>query len=211
MGKIVWWPEIGIFCAVGGGSGGNAEVFTSSDGKMWDSHIISNTPLILNDLCWSPKLHMFLATNMQLGSAYSYSTDGTNWTQSVTSGYMNNTEGCCWSPDLGIFCVTGYGSHVFLSGDGINWTSYSTNGQLCGVEWSSELGLFCSVNISYPYIQTSTDGINWTARSCHAGQYQYIKWCDGINLFIACGSNAGTDSIAISNDGITWSTFGCSI
>lgn len=195
--KVVWSPELSIFCAVSIKSGTSLDtVMTSPDGVNWTIH---NTPSndLWTGLTWCPKLGLFLAGGV--GSIMT-SPDGINWTKrAFYSGSFWGVIG--WSPKLNLLvALSDAGSvRVITSSDGINWTI-----GVCPISgwrtlvWSNLLSIWISTSTSpsivgIPRVMTSPDGFNWTTRLLTTGLGQGISalaWSDELSMFI-CGSQFG--------------------
>ena len=118
---VTWSPELGIFCAIGGGStsrgagGLNGAAFTSKnvatsvDGTSWTTSAVLPTASYWSHVSWSSQLGMFLAVaggGDQLSSIAATSKDSVLWTAATLSNtwYWSHTT---WSPETGRFLVLG--------------------------------------------------------------------------------------------------------
>jgi len=124
---VTWSPELGIFCAIGGGSTVNGagslrsavfrskNVATSVDGTTWTTWTTTLTSNTLptadywSHISWSNQLGMFLAVagggDKQSANA-AVSKDGNVWTAATLSNtwYWSHTT---WSPNTGRFLILG--------------------------------------------------------------------------------------------------------
>ena len=81
---VCWSPELGLFCAVAGGTVGT-RVMTSPDGINWTSRTEATGTKTWVSVCWSPALGLFcaVASNSATDSVMT-SPDGINWTFRTT-------------------------------------------------------------------------------------------------------------------------------
>ncbi|MDD5773252.1 MAG: hypothetical protein PHX78_07285 [bacterium] len=134
-----------------------------------------------------------------VGQIYT-SQDGITWTISVSvypgnSSPMANVNHIIYAN--GMF-VAPYGSTIFISSDGTNWTAHSTihavritygNNIFAGIDWSG--------------IATSSNGTNWTERinrptGLFAGGFAIAY---GSNMFVAIMDSS---TVSISSNGADW-------
>lgn len=101
--------------------------------------------------------------------------------------------------------------HLLLSYDGYNWkpvaTSFMTNGYaVTGIDWSPPLGRWCvsvQTGVNTNQIIYSSDGLSWSLASTVVGGGP-VRWIGA--YFIAAVNDSASTKIAISQDGIAWST-----
>jgi hypothetical protein len=119
-----------------------------------------------------------------------------------------------WSPSLSLFAavaVTGTGTRVTTSPDGVTWTLRTTpaDNNWRGIAWSSTLGLFAAVAYSGTgnRVMTSPDGITWTLRtSASDNDWRAITWAPALGLFAAVANSGTGTRVMTSSNGITWTT-----
>lgn len=102
---VVWSPQLGIFCAIGGGT---KNVMISYDGINWDNNYSTSVLLSFRNITWSPELGVFAATS---GNNVAYSFDGKTWKNRTTPS-VSGLKTIVWSSELGIFCFAGNGSSL---------------------------------------------------------------------------------------------------
>ena len=113
-----------------------------------------------------------------------------------------------WVRDLGLFiavATTGTTNRVATSPDGITWTGRAAQaGAWKSVAWSPSLGLLVAVG-NLTSVMTSADGITWTltTSAVAANDWRSVCWSDDEAIFVAV-SNNGTDRVATSTNGTTW-------
>jgi hypothetical protein len=126
-----------------------------------------------------------------------YSNNGTSWLQSTYN--IGNVTGITYGADK--FLSTAINTNaIFLSSDGINWTTASSPPS--EVSWNDAAyggGRFVIVRSGL--IRYSTDGNTWTAASSPAINYKLVKY--GFDRFVSITNNAITSS-AYSADGTNW-------
>jgi hypothetical protein len=166
------------------------------------------------DVCWSPKLRLFVAVNntdFDNATYYGnigYSNDGINWNYiyANTNWHHRKLFSVCWSDELGIFVACGQYSLIMYSTDGINWnasneinfdsTRNPEGGNIDGYDicWSPQLKLFViidKVTKSYDTIAVSSNGVDWTSVGINYsdGWFQInllcICWSPELGLFVA--------------------------
>jgi hypothetical protein len=101
--------------------------------------------------------------------------------------------------------------HLLLSHDGYNWkpvaTNYMTSGYyVTGMDWSPQLGRWCvsvQTGANTNQIIYSSDGLAWSLASTAVGGGP-IRWTG--TFFMAAVNDSPSTKIAISQDGITWTT-----
>lgn len=118
---VTWSPELGVFCAVGGGSSlrgagsffgavfRSVNVATSVDGVTWTTSPVLPAADYWSHVSWSSQLGMFLAVaggGDQRSSNAAVSKNGSVWTSVTPSNtwYWSHTT---WSPNTGRFLVLG--------------------------------------------------------------------------------------------------------
>lgn len=215
---VCWSQALGLYCAVGDGTGDLTGVMTSPDGMSWTPRIgaIKRT---WRSICWSPELHLFVAINTTAaGSDQSVMTspDGINWTLQLSPISGGVWTKVCWSPEVGLFVAVAdqalysFQHAIMTSPDGINWTGRDGGGggrTWGALVWSPEKSLFLAVATFKPAgsdgVITSPDGVNWTSHptpSDMAGGP--TVWAKSLGLFVSI--NDLGDRCATSPDGISW-------
>jgi len=219
-GRIVWSPELALFCAaaVSGATGNNFA--TSPDGITWTDRASSDDGGYGSGLVWTGTA--FIAIGPQLSTAcVQTSPDGITWAARTGqyAGGGGSWQNLAYSPSLGIAVAignkSGGGARIMTSDDdGVTWTfrtSPSTSSWKA-ITWCEDLGIFLLISdiaTDASRLATSVDGINWIAAagsSLGANRaYSDVAWSPDLGLFAAV--HAGTDfsaNVATSPDGLTW-------
>jgi hypothetical protein len=123
--------------------------------------------------------------------------------QSTGSGARHSV---CYSPELNLYVMTGAGT-LMTSPDGEVWTSRTVAAnQWREVCWSPELGIFMAVaSNGVGRCITSSDGVTWTPRTILANSWQSVCWSPELGMFVATATSAGSNNIARSTNGTSWS------
>jgi hypothetical protein len=130
---------------------------------------------------------------------------GKNWTLRANNAADpgkggTNLQSICYGNDL--FVATSSQDEIIVSSDGIRWVDaiFPEDGSLSGICYGA--GMFVAVKISGTYnVITSNDGLTWTSRQHYTPTGKQMVGVEyGGGTFIAIAS----DSVFISNDGITW-------
>jgi hypothetical protein len=200
-----------LWVAVGWASGN--QIAYSYDGITWVK--CENTPFngACDSVVWSGT--KFVASG--IGGIVMYSADGITWTYSTSI-----TQRGQWIAYNGsIFIIVGGYSKVFHSSDGITWTEKAntlTSGTARGIVWTGKMWLiFAESTSNIPY---SYDGITWYNNTSlftttiggtvgTNGIQGYSQSANSIQLYqphLAFGT--GDNTMAYSNDGITWTGLG---
>jgi hypothetical protein len=221
---VVWAPELGIFCAVGAGTGASLIdasrncIATSTNGISWNTNIthggVGGNPG-LTTIAWSPELRIFNIIGTNGVNGFLYSSDGINWT---SAGVGGNYFGSTWAPDLKCF--------LFLSstsgGGGIDLGISSGTSHYSGASvilanalydsfpsrlvWSPQLKM--AVAYGSKQIFTSYDGLNWRTVpniTLSATGPSFCTWSAELGIF--CLIDPITKNVYVSNNGIDWSSF----
>ena len=226
---VTWSPELSLFCAAGGGSGGKCA--TSPDGVNWTKQTGFESAADEHNnygetfaIIWSPELSLFCAIGP--GGRCLTSPDGVNWTHQPSfvaavedDGRQRLVGAIAW--DGTQFCVVGEYGKCVTSPDGVTWTNQPgltsivehERTQFMGITWSPELSLFCAVgeydDWSGGNCVTSPDGVTWTRQPSltsvvgdQGGSFtcMYSVVWDG-SQFCAVGTYG---ACATSPDGVTW-------
>jgi hypothetical protein len=203
------------FVAVGQGTN---TIALSSNGTTWTAYAsnASNYTSAGYGVIWSSNLSTWVATGQAAtgagggGTGFTTSPDGVTWTQRGSAGCDNYGITVQWNPLLNQFLMGGVGNHsLATSSDGVLWQGRTGlaifSGQVNGVIFSPQLGLWCAVGSGTNTVATSQDGINWIGRSSGVNSSgNAITWSPQLGLFVMGGS--GTYQIATSQDGITWTS-----
>lgn len=131
--------------------------------------------------------------------------------------YATSSNGITWTtstlPISGRFEAVVYGSNGFvtvnssnfngaISQDGISWNIITMPTTTSGGWYLLTYGNMTYLASNGFDIATSIDGINWTIRTSPLTGISQITFGNGI--FAMCSYNTGTQNIAISKDGISW-------
>ena len=134
-----------------------------------------------------------------------------SWISSTSAADINWND-LAWAPELGLFAavaLSGTGSRVMTSPDGITWTSRTSaaDNNWFAIAWSPELNLFAAVGQTGTgnRVMTSPDGIVWTIRTSAAdSSWRGIAWSPELGLFAAVSDSGTGNRVMTSPDGIVW-------
>ena len=208
------------------GKGGTHSIANSFDGINWFgviSTFLSNTnganAIAWNGTIWVAGGFPIVASSNQ---TIAYSFDGSNnWTAgTATSICTTSCKSVAWNGYKWVAGGQG-GSSVATSSDGINWVGVNSTFSDCsGVTWNGTKWIAVGTLPSSKTIAYSSDGSNnWTpianSNTIFSGGGNAVAYNQNIpsvkiqHPTIAVGS--GTNTIAYSPDGITWTGLGDSI
>ena len=205
--KITYSPDLGIFCAIGGGIGGQDRAIVSSDGINWTSSSGPSTrPWI--ELKWISEYNSFFALS---DSFLATSADGLSWTDQQPFPVTTNIDyrALAWSSDL--YTLVAFSGTDAIVGPGIAsagvvynaasiayditidpssaydidaWTTTlaANDSQYRSVTYSPELGRAVAVASggASDRVMTSENGITWTAQSAPTGSWTSVVWAPDI-------------------------------
>jgi hypothetical protein len=121
-----------------------------------------------------------------------------------------NWTAASWSDQLGVFCAVSATGPTAISPDGLNWKIGSqTVGSYSRPSWSPELGLFCIKPDGTTSSAVSIDGLTWTigaAAGLSTTKTKAIAWSSQLGIFCLACQVTSTAAMAISRDGLTWTT-----
>lgn len=201
----------GLFVAVGGATGSQAYIATSTDGNIWTAR---TNPKNVQLSAVTYGAGLFVAVGNQDGSdAYIVtSPDGVTWTERTNPknlhlyaiAYNGSQFVAVGSPD-------GTDAYIITSPDGIVWTE-QTNPKsftLYGVAWGNNLFVAVGdVDGTDAYTLSSVDGVTWVERS-NPKNYPLLSveygGAAGSEKFIAVGLSDGVDTYAVDGSGVSWS------
>jgi hypothetical protein len=232
-GNSVAWNG-SIWVAVGEGFGGPGEILHSTDGITWISAASIGAILTtnVNDVAWNGSMWIAVGYGASTSDTMAYSYDGDTWVV-VTLSLFSQGHGIAWNGSMWV--AVGYGTGltplantIAYSYDGFNWVGiagglgFVTNGNK--VAWNGSMWLASGFDSGAFLGQTaySTNGINWTVvNSTIIYEYYGVAYNSlrpntitfPTNRIVAVGdvSGGGTNTIAYSSDGITWTGLGNSI
>ncbi len=201
--KAFWSGSIWI----AGGSGGSTLAY-SYDGTSWTGIGSSVITSQVNGIAYNGSIWVAAGNSIAGGPTLAYSTNGINWTGVTDSSIIFTTAGYGVTWNGRTWLATGHGGNtIAVSTNGISWTSVSnsnrtttgtvysaTNGSLWVVPVNSSVGLMYSSNI------TGLSG--WTNVS--ASPFSTGGLCVTYNGIMWVAGGAGTNTIAYSTNGITW-------
>ena len=177
-------------------------ILASKDGEEWIQKY-SGISEVLNGICWSNALKLFVAVGNN-GSIVT-SNDGSQW-EVQTSGTADNLFSVCYSDDLEMFVIAGDSGTILTSEDGETWTAQTsgTSSTLSKVIYGANI--LIAVGGSDTII-TSPDGVTWTSRTAGLSTDSYTSICysDDLEMFVM---GTYTGKILTSADGITWAIIG---
>ena len=162
-----------------------------------------------NEVIYASELNLFVAIgSRRLLNTIMTSTNGIDWEEGISYPPYGLFE-IAWSPKLSLFVVVFTTEPcVATSPDGKNWTNLPYNTpftNVVAVTWSEELELFVALSFN-GRVMTSPNGTTWTNRGDQLGsEGQSLVWSKELNLLVAV-SQSGTNRVATSSDGITWTT-----
>ena len=174
-------------------------ILASKDGEEWIQEY-SGISEVLNGICWSNALKLFVAVGNN-GSIV-ISNDGSKW-EVQTSGSANNLFSVCYSDDLEMFVIAGDSGTILTSEDGETWTAQTSgiSQKLNNVIYVPN-NYFIAVGESGTII-TSPDGETWTQVSTSVTNTAFTSVCYSEELEkFAIATYDGR--ILRSTDGSTW-------
>jgi len=141
--------------------------------------------------------------------AYSY--DGIQWKGLGNSIFSNRCYSIRWNGTLWV--ATGYNNNFGYSYDGINWVTNTANNimglGIC-IAWNGSIWVAGGVSGTNTFsLASSSDGKTWTGRNKTVISDTCYAVATNGKIWIALG--IGTNSIAYSYDGISWTGLGVSI
>ena len=224
----------GKFISVSNSVGSNSVIYSAdgvswstatlpSSGKWFCSSFGAGTFVALgtelNKAAYSINGTTWIGTSItnQTWKSVTYGSDKFVAVQSSGSSnvYATSNDGITWTtstlPISGMFEAVAYGSNGFItiknssnqgviSKDGVTWSTM-TMPAVAGWIYLT-YGNMTYLAAHPDGIATSTDGINWTTRTTPITGIAQITFGNGV--FAMCSYNAGTQNIAISKDGISW-------
>ena len=172
--SICWSPKLGRFVA---SSTNGGIMYTSNPTQSWSLVDFNYSVTYITQVCWCPKLEIFIGCTQTSSKSIMYSTNGISWTFPSSVPYSDWIS-ICWSEELNIFvCVSSYGPtySVMRSANGTSWTAYDPQttantlplGGWYSVTWNQHLNRFIAVGESANNVTgnviaySSTDGITW--------------------------------------------------
>ena len=206
-----------MFVAGGGGGTANSLAY-SYDGINWTGlgmsifsgvvrGIASNTAY--ENRITLRKRMMIAAGEGTNTLAYSY--DGIQWKGLGNSIFSNRCYSIRWNGNMWV--ATGYNNNFGYSYDGINWVTNTANNimglGIC-IAWNGTMWVAGGVSGANSFsLASSSDGKTWTGRNKTIISDTCYAVATNGKIWIALG--IGTNSIAYSYDGISWTGLGVSI
>ena len=164
-----------------------------------------------NDITWSSKLGLYVATGYRGTNRARYSRNGKNWSE-VNIGSAN-WKAVCYSPELSKF-VSVYNKVTSISTTGTSgWVEHPQPAwfkDLNDIKWYSEKGLFIATSWrgSEGFVFDSPDGINWTPRKNSQGNFtpSYgTAYSSELDLFVCpSGGSSTRTEVNYSSNGKDW-------
>ena len=200
-----------MFVCVGKGTTSSNCIIYSYNGINWFSTGQTIFTTTGNDVVWNGSLWVAVGEGTN-SIAYSY--NGLNWTGLGTSITIQSNN-IAWN---GKICILTHANGIAYSFNGINWISNTTiflNNPAYGIAWDGsrwQLGSSTSTS-AYSY-----NGFDWTKYTANYGRTQTNSFACTYKMnptayiqhpSIAVG--AGQNTIAYSDDGITWFGLGSNI
>src|SRR5690242_14531060 len=132
------------------------------------------------------------------------SSDGRTWTAGTMP--VDPFTDMVWSQDLGIFCAVASDGMACTSPDGLNWTAHTISNAVTAfqaVTWTGTTFVAVGTN---NLVALSSNGVTWSCPNPPLNIWNSIVW-NG-NQFCAVGGSANFPSakVALSPDGISWSS-----
>ena len=200
-----------MFICVGTGTSASNCIIYSYNGINWFSTGQSIFTTTGNDVVWNGSL--WIAVGQGTNSiAYSY--NGLNWTGLGTS-ITSQANSIAWNGKLAILT---HANGVAYSADGISWTSITSvfsNGTAYGIAWDGSRWQLGSSTSTSAYSYT---GLNWTTYTASSGRTQTNSFASTYKIIPrayiqhpSVATGAGQNTIAYSDDGITWTGLGSTI
>jgi hypothetical protein len=206
-------------------SGSDASVAVSDDGIRWSTAVRTNNSYtnITYGLDTINNVGRFVAvgSNLNTNGRAMYSLNGLSWTAATlpagtsTGDWQAVTYGLVNGQSLFVACAgsnSGTAANIIMtSPDGINWTlQTAVSGLFYGITYGlvNGVGTFIANSYNNTLSIRSTNGVNWySSTAISNSQWVDCAWglINGTGIFVAI-SNAATNTIAVSNDGITWNT-----
>jgi len=211
--SVAWSESLGL--GVMGGTTGTSKftTATSSDGVTWTESASTDGGLV-TCVRWFDNVSLFVATGNRNVGATQYATietspDGVTWTRRYTPGSTSTSVfSVAWSESLGLFLAVGGTGNFQTSPDAITWTDHTKAGLYNSVAWSPTAEAFVICGNSG--ILRSTDGTTYsTVTNPVTGQaWRRVDWIDELGVFLMwAGAVAIAQNLAISADGLTWTTY----
>jgi hypothetical protein len=206
--------------AVGVNPGNDGIILVSTnDGNTWTNVTTLNNTLVSN-VSWNGQIWVACSIS---GLLYS-SNNANTWTFSNVNGGSFNFRSAAWNGNKWIACGQSFSIGTFRtvisSTDGITWSNtipISDIGQGRGIAWNGTMWVIVGAGFSFNTIFYSTDdGMNWTGTGSSIfsggnGLGNDVAWNGSMWVAVGQSSPSGTgNSIAYSNDGITWIGLGTS-
>jgi hypothetical protein len=172
-----------------------------------------------NGVAWNGTMWVAVGTGYGISNTIAYSYNGISWIGLGTTMFPNNATGIAWNGTMWIAVGVGFNAYSY---DGIQWTSLTQSPNSNGYEisWNGTIWVVIANNfISYSY-----NGIQWI--SLTDNRYltgNGIQWAPLIQRPVGTGHGFawngtmwvvvgnGTNTIAYSYDGITWTGLGIDI
>jgi hypothetical protein len=201
--SLAWSPTLGLVAAVSSAG----PVMTSPDGVTWTARTPAGTTEAWTAICWSPALALFVAVGTKVTSyAVMTSPDGITWTGRTAAVPTAAWTGVVWAsgPALFVAYSNSIANAIMTSPDGITWTQQTGPASGRNLAYSPPLNLL--VALEGTATDTSPDGVTWThhAATLPSAFWFAVIWVDA-GWFVATSSVA-TSLIAISRDGVAWTT-----
>jgi hypothetical protein len=197
---VTWGNDLYVIAGQAG------EMATSPDGITWTARTSGFSGDDIYALAYGEGLYV---AGGSAGKLFT-SPDAITWTARTSQFGAETILALTYSPELEIFVAVGTSATISTSPDGITWTARTSPavggaGGHEAVTWGA--GLVVAVG-SAGSIISSPDGITWTARLTGPPS-AILVWravAFGNGTFVAAGIlTDGTQRVALSLEGITWS------
>jgi hypothetical protein len=202
--NIAWIPEISLFVTIEEAI--FKDVVTSPDGINWT---IQSTPTP-NDS--SKKIYYSNILNKAVifnSNQVLESDDGITWVARALTIY--GIQDIAESATTIVAVQEGGSDEASYSTDGYNWTGVQapyTAGSITNAAYSPTLNRFVMLHNNGAVNYSDNDGVTWIYGG-DAGvgtNWRKIKWIPTLNIFVAIDLSKTTTSIAVSPNGISWTS-----
>ncbi len=196
----------GSLWVAGGKGSSNKTIAWSDDGKVWNTATGSPFLDFCNTVAWSSSQSLWVAGGGG-SSNIAWSDDGKSWTAATSSPFNDNCISVEWNGSIWVAGGAG-SSNIAWSNDGKSWnaaTGSPFNTFCTGVVWNGSMWVARGIGSSSK-LAWSNDGKVWNAAtgSLIINVMNTVAWSSSQSLWVAGGSNGGTNSLIWSTDGKAW-------
>jgi hypothetical protein len=188
------------------GSNPTSNYATSPDGINWTQRTFPVSQF-WGSVCWSGTQFCVVAlkpTTFGTSTTALTSPDGITWT-TRTLPSAQKWDKVAWNGSL--FLATSWTTTGATSPDGITWTTVTLPASpYYGLTASNSKFIFFGSGGNSTVVYYSSNGSTWTSTSFASSQNWASGTWTGSDFAVVAASGSGTNNIAYSPDGITWST-----